>query len=100
MPYSYALAEHGRTLATRPFAKRLRAEVIDAAAGSHLLELDFADVLSASHSFADELVAQLAEESQKGDIDFQIAVVNAAPPVGARIAKALELRAVQITELA
>jgi hypothetical protein len=100
MPCSYALVHHGRTLATRPFAKRLRAEVIEEANGYQLVELDFSDVLSVSHSFADEFVAQLAEESQAGDIDFRVAVTNAAPNVEARISKALELRGVQLFELA
>lgn len=100
MPYSYTLAQHGTTLATRPFAKRLRGEVIQEAADCQLVELDFADVLSTSHSFADEFVAQMAEESKDGAVGFKIAVINTAPTVEARIAKALELRSVRLFELA
>jgi small ligand-binding sensory domain FIST len=100
MPYSYALARHGTTLATRPFAERLRAEVVQEATGKELVELDFGDVLSTSHSFADEFVAQLAEESVDGAVSFKVSVTNAAPNVEARIAKALELRSVRLFELA
>ncbi|HEY5709228.1 MAG TPA: STAS-like domain-containing protein [Solirubrobacterales bacterium] len=100
MPYSYALAQHGTTLATRPFAERLRKEVVWEADGQKLVELDFSGVLSASHSFADEFVAQMAEESQEGEIGFRVAVTNVSPNVEARITKALDLRAVRLFELA
>ncbi|HKT83105.1 MAG TPA: STAS-like domain-containing protein [Solirubrobacterales bacterium] len=100
MPYSYALAQHGTTLATRPFAERLRGEVIEEAASCELVELDFAEVLSTSHSFADEFVAQMAEESKDGAVGFKVTVINASATVEARIAKALELRSVQLFEFA
>ena len=100
MPYRYALAQHGTTLATRPFAERLRAEVIEEAHGQTLVELDFSGVLSASHSFADEFVAQLAEESQHGSVDFRVAVSGASPSVEERLSKALDRRAVSLFQLA
>jgi hypothetical protein len=100
MPYSYALSQHGTTLATRPFARRLRAEAIGAAEGQELVELDFSGALSASHSFADEFVAQLAEDSQNGIVHFGVAVSGASPNVEVRLAKALDLRGVRLVELA
>jgi STAS-like domain of unknown function (DUF4325) len=100
MTYCYSLAQQGTTLATRPFAKRLRAELVKEAEGKELVELDFSGVLSASHSFADEFVAQLAEDSQNGVVHFGVAVSGAAPHVEARVSKALELRGVKLVELA
>ncbi len=100
MPYCYALMQHGTTLATRPFAKRLRAEVVRGAEGQELVELDFSGILSASHSFADEFVAQLAEDSQNGVVHFGVAVTGAAPNVEAKLTKALDLRSVRLGELA
>jgi STAS-like domain of unknown function (DUF4325) len=100
MQYRYALAQHGTTLATRPFAKRLRAEVVKESEGRELVELDFSGILSASHSFADEFVAQLAEDSQNGIVHFGVAVSGAAPNVESRLSKALELRDVRLVELA
>ena len=100
MPYCYSLVQQGTTLATRPFAKRLRAEVVREAEGQELVELDFSGVLSASHSFVDEFVAQLAEDSQRREVNFGVAISGAAPNVEARIAKALESREVQLHELA
>ncbi len=100
MPYSYALAQHGTTLATRPFAKKLRAEVVREGDGQELVELDFSEILSISHSFADEFVAQLAEDSQAGNVHFGVAVSGASPNVESRLSKALDLRGVRLVELA
>jgi small ligand-binding sensory domain FIST len=100
MPYCYALAQHGTTLATRPFAERLRAEVIEKAGNEGTLELNFEGVLSASHSFADEFVAQLVEDSQRSAVDFDVVVAGAAPRVEARITKALERRDLRLPEFA
>lgn len=100
MPYSYALSQHGATLATRPFAKRLREEVVEEAEAQELVELDFSGVLSASHSFADEFVAQLAEDSREGRVHFGVAVSGASPSVEARLSKALDLRGVRLVEMA
>jgi hypothetical protein len=65
MPYSYGLAEHGKTLATRPFAKEIREDLLEKAAGQKVVELNFGGVRSTSHSFADEFVARLAEDSNR-----------------------------------
>ncbi len=98
MPYSYALAQHGTTLATRPFGRQLRADVVQRAAGHKLVELDFSGVLSASHSFADEFVACLAEESKVGNIQFDLSMSGAAPDVESVVRRALDRRSVQLSQ--
>jgi uncharacterized protein DUF4325 len=99
MTYCYPLAQYGRsTLSTRAFAKELRADVARRATGHDLVELDFSDVLSTSHSFADEFVAQLAEDSISGIVDFKVAIVAAGPDVEAVISRALERRDVQLSQ--
>jgi hypothetical protein len=100
MPYCYPLAQHGRsTLSTRPFAKELRADVISQADGHKLVELDFSGVLSASHSFADEFVAQLAEDSRAGAVSFGVVLTGAGPDVEAVVSRALERRDVRLSQL-
>jgi hypothetical protein len=99
MPYSYALAEHGTTLATRPFGRELRADLVRKAAGHRIVELDFSCVLSASHSFADEFVACLAEESKKGDVEFEVALSGASSDVETVIRRALDRRSLQLAQL-
>ncbi len=100
MPYRYALAQHGSTLATRPFGKRLRTQVIEEATGCDCLELDFSGILSVSHSFADELVAQLAEEAKAGTVGFDVAISGTAPEVEDVVHRALDRRAVKLAQLA
>jgi STAS-like domain of unknown function (DUF4325) len=100
MPYCYALAQQGSTLATRPFGRELRADLIQKAVGHRCLELDFSGVLSASHSFVDELVARLAEEAKTGDVEFEISISGAAPDVEAVIHRALGRRNVTVAQFA
>jgi hypothetical protein len=95
MPYRYALAEHGKTLATRPLGQELRTDLVQRAADVAMVELDFVDVLSTSHSFADEFVARLAEEIKLGEITFSINVSNASPDVERVVRRALERREIE-----
>jgi hypothetical protein len=95
MPYRYALAEHGRTLATRPLGQELRTDLVQRAAGAGTVALDFSGVLSTSHSFADEFVARLAEDVASGEVAFEIHVSGASPAVERVVRKALERRSVE-----
>lgn len=95
MSFSYALAEHGSTLATRPLGSRLRADLIQRADEAEVV-LDFSDILSTSHSFADEFVARLAEEIEFGEIDFKATVTGASAEVERVVRKALERRNVEL----
>ncbi len=99
MSYSYALAERGTTLATRPLARQLREDLAEAAAGKQEVVLDFAGVSGTSHSFADEFVAQLAEEVKSGEQSFSLAIHAAAPDVERVIRKALERRGLEVPVL-
>jgi hypothetical protein len=99
MSYRYALAQHGLTLATRPFAKDLRVELVRQASDHELLELDFTDILSTSYSFADELVACLAEEAQAGKVDFDVAMSGASSEVEDVVGRALQRRKVNLFQL-
>ena len=96
MPYTYALAPHGRTLATRPFGEQLRADLTDKAIGDHVVELDFSEVISISHSFADEFVARLAEEAKSGDVKFAVTVSGLSSEVERVVRKALERRGLEL----
>ena len=53
MSYSYALAERGKTLATRPLGSQMREDLVRSAEDESEVVLDFTDVIGASHSFAD-----------------------------------------------
>lgn len=99
MTYHYALADHGRTLATRPLGERLRADLVQRAAGQSSVVLDFSDIRSTSHSFADEFVARLAEEVQQGSVDLEISVVGAGEDVERVVRRALERRDVDLPVL-
>jgi hypothetical protein len=92
MPYQYALAEHGKTLATRPLGQQLRTDLVQQAGSADAVALDFSGVISTSHSFADEFVARLAEEIKLGEATFQISICGAAPEVERVVLKALERR--------
>jgi hypothetical protein len=96
MSYRYALAGHGRTLATRPLGKELREKLAQRAAGEDSVTLDFSGVLSTSHSFADEFVATLAEEVKAGDIPFDIEISGASAEVERVVRKALDRRGVEL----
>ena len=100
MQYRYALAEHGRTLATRPLGRQLRTDLLEKASGADLIALDFSNVLSTSHSFADEFVARLAEDVKAGDLPFDIEVSGASRSVERVVLKALERRGLQAPVLA
>lgn len=99
MPYSYGLADHGTTLATRPFAKELRADLLGKVAGHKVVELDFSGVRSTSHSFADEFVARLAQDSQEKTLDFEVTVSGASEEVQRVVSGALERRGVPLAEV-
>jgi STAS-like domain of unknown function (DUF4325) len=99
VPYRYALADHGRTLATRPLAEELRKDLVQRARGLDAVILDLADVRSTSHSFADEFVAPLAEEIQSGDLDFEISVIETTADVEKVVRRALERRDVDLPVL-
>jgi uncharacterized protein DUF4325 len=96
MSYSYALAERGKTLATRPLGSQVREELVRSATGEDEVVLDFAGVLGTSHSFADEFVACLAEEVRNGAVDFTLAIHGAAPDVERVIRKALDRRGLEV----
>jgi len=96
MPYRYALAEHGRTLATRPLGSELRAQLAEEAAEEQAVTLDFSGVLSVSHSFADEFMGKLAEEIDRGEVPFSARFVGVTPEVERVVRKALERRDVAI----
>lgn len=98
MPYSYELAEHGTTLATRSFAKQLRADLLAKALGQEVVELDFTGVRSTSHSFADEFVACLVEGSKAGEVPFEVVLHGAAPEVERVVNRALERRGVSLPQ--
>lgn len=99
MPYSYGLAEQATTLATRPFARELRADLLAKAADRAAVELDFEGVRSTSHSFADEFVARLAEDSKTGSVGFEVHVIGASPEVARVLQGALDRRGLQLPEL-
>lgn len=66
------LATHGRTLATRELAARLRSELeADLVAGLDAV-LDFTEVRAVSYSFADELIGPLAEEALKSGAEIRV----------------------------
>jgi STAS-like domain of unknown function (DUF4325) len=97
MSFSYALAEQGRTLATRPLGRQLREDLARVAGGEAEVVLDFTGVSGTSHSFADEFVAQLAEEVRNGEQDFSLAIHSASPDVERVIHKALDRRGLEIS---
>lgn len=99
MSFNYALADHGRTFATRFLGEQLRGELLREGAGQSSVVLDFSRVKAASHSFADEFVAHLAEEIERGELDLDVAVVGASEEVERVIRKALERRDVEIPVL-
>jgi hypothetical protein len=96
MSYSYALAERGTTLATRPLGRQLREDLIQSAATEDAVVLDFAGVAGTSHSFADEFVAHLAEEVRDGTRSFSLAIHSASPDVERVIRRALQRRGVEV----
>lgn len=99
MPYSYGLAEHGTTLATRPFAKELRADLLQKAGDQKVVELNFGGIRSTSHSFADEFVARLAEDSNAGAVGFTITIVGTSQEVERVVNGALDRRGIHLPEL-
>ncbi|MCW2981731.1 MAG: hypothetical protein JWO14_3458 [Solirubrobacterales bacterium] len=96
MSYCYALAERGNTLATRPLGSQMREDLVRRAVGEDEVVLDFTDVIGASHSFADEFVACLAEEARNGDLNFTLAINGASPDVERVINKALDRRGLEV----
>jgi anti-anti-sigma regulatory factor len=99
VPYTYALADRGSTLATRPLAKELRGDLIERAGNQELVVLDFSGVAAASHSFADEFVAQLGEDSRQGKVPFAITVCGASEEVDRIVRQALLRRDIELPAL-
>ena len=99
MPFSYALADRGSTLATRPLAKELRNDLTERAGDQELVVLDFTGVAAASHSFADEFVAQLAEDSRQGKVPFVVTVCGASSEVDRIVRQALQRRDIDLPAL-
>jgi DNA-binding MurR/RpiR family transcriptional regulator len=64
-----------------------------------VVTLDFSDIHSTSHSFADEFVAQLAEEIERGDLQFGIAMLGATEEVERVVRRALERRGLDLPVL-
>jgi hypothetical protein len=87
-----SLADHGKTLATRPLGAKLRGGVTSQV--DDLVVLDFAGVLAVSYSFADEFIGRLAEIALRADGGFEIHMLNASDEVLAVIDRAVELRGV------
>lgn len=98
MPFSYGLVEHGTTFATRPYARELRDDLVAKAAGEKFVELDFNGVRSTSHSFADEFVAQIVEDSGEGVVGFEIAVSGMSEQVDRVVTAALKRRELVLPE--
>ena len=96
MSYCYALAERGKTLATRPLGSQMREELVRTAVGEDEVVLDFAEVIGTSHSFADEFVACLAEEVRNGDLNFTLAIHGVSPDVERVVQKALDRRGLDV----
>jgi len=84
------LADYGKTLATRQLASKLRGDLLSQTGNDVILDL--AGVLAVSHSFADELVGELAEAAIDPGAGFEIHVLNASDEVLAVIERACELR--------
>ncbi len=99
MPYHYALANYGRTLATRSLGEKLRGDLIEKAADQKLVALDFSDIRGTSHSFADEFVARIAEEAKEGRVSFALTLTGASDDVERVIRRALERRGVDLPVL-
>jgi hypothetical protein len=97
MSYSYALAERGKTLATRPLGSEMREDLVRAAAGEVEVVLDFTDVIGTSHSFADEFVACLAEQVRNGEVSFTLALHGVSPDVERVVQKALDRRGLVVS---
>jgi hypothetical protein len=97
--YNYALADHGRTLATRSLAEGLRTELVRTVAEEDVVVLDFSEIRSMSHSFADEFVARLVEEVKDSQLGFEITVAGACADVERVLRRALERRGLDLPML-
>jgi hypothetical protein len=96
MSYSYALAERGKTLATRPLGSQMREDLVRTAGSENEVVLDFTHVIGTSHSFADEFVACLAEEVRNGVVNFALAIHGVSPDVERVVQKALDRRGLDV----
>ena len=99
MRFVYDLSEHGQTLATRPFGRELRESLLGQVVGQDVIELNFDGVKSVSHSFADEFVCRIAEDSKSGQLLAEIAISGTSPEVERVIGAALARRGIQLPEL-
>ncbi len=95
MTFHIRVADDGRTFSTRPRAASLGNRVVQGASGEEI-ELDFAAVLCVSYSFADELLAILASES---DRELAVRLVNTSREVHRVFSRAAERRNIDSTWL-
>jgi uncharacterized protein DUF4325 len=64
----YRMADHGRVFSTRDRGARLLADFDSAYTRDASVVIDFAGVLSMTHSFADEFVGELLARSNRGEL--------------------------------
>jgi len=89
------IMEYGRTFATRPRGEQIR-EAILSRPPAETIELDFQGVEGVSHSFADELVARLAEYGASAAKPFAVEVFGAEPGVERALRRAIANRSVDV----
>jgi hypothetical protein len=84
------LAEYGLVFSTRDKGERLRDELLEKIEDLSTVELvfDFADVMSASYSFVDELVGETAERM----VPNTPSIINASPSIVETIERSLRNR--------
>jgi hypothetical protein len=84
------LAEHGLVFSTRNRGERLRESLVERIDDlwTVTLTFDFEEVISASYSFVDELIGELAERMAPNAPD----VVNAPPTIVGTIERSLRNR--------
>ena len=65
--------DYGQVLGGRDVAERIRKEIESA---TDVVVLDFQDVRTVSHSFADELIGKLAEKLGPESVKKKISIIN------------------------
>lgn len=83
----YRVADHGLIFSTRDRGERLRTELLAACADQpdEEVTIDFDKVLSATHSFLDELICKTAEHRH-------LMVINVSPKIAGRLERTLRRR--------
>ena len=87
------IAKSGTDLSSRSTGARLRQQVLSLAKEGRVV-LDFADVRSVSHSFADEFLAVLVEEQGEPWFRDHVKLVNHSSAVRLAILDAIQYRLV------